>query len=46
MILVDIYFTVNDQNSENVDTVGKDGIILLEVLIKAIRYTSCTIDGL
>ena len=43
--LVDIYFTVNDPNSENVDTVGKDGIILLEVLIKDIRYKRCTIDG-
>jgi len=44
--LVDIYFTVNDPNSENVDTVGKDGIILLEVLIKDIRYERCTIDGI
>ncbi|MGY5144502.1 MAG: peptidase [Candidatus Nitrosopumilus sp. bin_32a] len=43
--LVDIYFTVNDPNSENVDTVGKDGIILLEVLIKDIRYKRCTIDS-
>ena len=44
--LVDIYFTVNDPNSENVDTVGKDGIILLEVLIKDIRYKRCMIDGI
>ena len=43
--LVDIYFTVNDPNSVNVDTVGKDGIILLEVLIKDIRYKRCTVDG-
>jgi hypothetical protein len=43
--LVEIYFTVNDPNSENVDTVGKDGTILLEVLIKDIRYKRCTIDG-
>ena len=43
--LIDIYFTVNDPNSSNVDTVGKDGIILLEVLIKDIRYKRCTIDG-
>ena len=43
--LVDIYFVINDQNSENVDTVGKNGIILLEVLLKDIRYKRCTIDG-
>lgn len=43
--LIDIYFTVNDPNSSNVDTVGKDGVILLEVLIKDIRYKRCTIDG-
>jgi hypothetical protein len=43
--LIDIYFTVNDPNSPNVDTVGKDGTILLEVLIKDIRYKRCTIDG-
>ena len=44
--LIDIYFTVNDPNSENVDTIGKDGIILLEILIKDIRYKRCTIDGI
>jgi hypothetical protein len=43
--LVDIYFVINDPNSENVDTVGKDGVILLEVLFKDIRYKRCTIDG-
>lgn len=43
--LVDIYFVNNDPNSDNVDTVGKDGIILLEVLIKDIRYKRCTVDG-
>ncbi len=43
--LVDIYFTVNDPNSSNVDTVGKDGTILLEVLIKDIRYKRCTVGG-
>ncbi|MFQ5496394.1 MAG: peptidase [Nitrosopumilus sp.] len=43
--LIDIYFVINDSNSENVDTVGKDGIALLEVLIKDIRYKRCTIDG-
>jgi len=43
--LVDIYFVINDPNSENVDTVGKDGIILLEVLFKDIRYKRCTVNG-
>ncbi len=43
--LVDIYSVINDPNSENVDTVGKDGVILLEVLFKDIRYKRCTIDG-
>jgi len=43
--LVDIYFVINDPNSENVDTIGKDGVILLEVLFKDIRYKRCTIDG-
>jgi len=42
---VDIYQVINDPNSPNVDTVGKDGVILLEVLIKDIRYKRCTIDG-
>jgi hypothetical protein len=44
--LVDIYFVIDDPNSENVDTVGKDGIILLEVLFADIRYKRCTIDGI
>ncbi len=44
--LVDIYFVINDPNSENVDTVGKDGVILLEVLFGDIRYKRCTIDGI
>ncbi len=43
--LVDIYFVNNDPNSDNVDTVGKDGTILLEILIKDIRYKRCTVDG-
>jgi len=43
--LVDIYFVINDPNSENVDTIGKDGVILLEVLFKDIRYKRCTING-
>ncbi len=44
--LFDIYFVINDPNSSNVDTVGKDGIALLEVLIKDIRYKRCTVDGI
>jgi len=43
--LVDIYSVINDPNSENVDTVGKDGVILLEVLFKDIRYKRCTVNG-
>jgi len=42
--LVDIYFVINDINSPNVDTVGKDGITLLEVLIKDIRYKRCIVN--
>ena len=43
--LVDVYFVINDPASENVDTVGKNDVILLEILIKDIRYKRCTIDG-
>lgn len=43
--LVDIYFVINDPLSANVDTVGKDGTILLEVLLKDIRYKRCTVNG-
>ena len=43
--LIDIYFVINDPNSNNVDTVGKDGVVLLEVLIKDIRFKRCTIDN-
>jgi len=43
--LVDIYFVINDSTSENVDTVGKDGVILLEVLFKDIRYKRCIVNG-
>jgi len=42
---IDIYQTINDPNSTNVDTVGKDGEILLEVKLKDIRYKRCTING-
>ena len=43
--LVDIYFVINDPNSKNVDTVGKNGNKLLEILIKDIRYKRCIVDG-
>ena len=42
---VEIYQSINDPNSPIVDTVGKDGNILLEIKIKDIRYKRCTIDG-
>lgn len=42
---VEIYQVVNDPNSDNVDTVGEDGEILLEVKLKDIRYKRCTING-
>ena len=44
--LIDIYSVINDPNSPNIDTVGKDGNILLEILIKDIRYKRCTINGI
>ena len=42
---IDIYSVINDPNSSNVDTVGKDNKILLEVKLKDIRYKRCTING-
>ncbi len=42
---VDIYFVIDDPNSVNVDTVGKDGEILLEIKLKDIRYKRCTVNG-
>ena len=44
--IIDIYFVINDPSSENVDTVGKNGNKLLEVLIKDIRYKRCVVDGI
>lgn len=41
----DIYPAVNDPNSEIVDTVGRDGVILLEVLLKDVRYKRCVLGG-
>lgn len=43
--LLEIYFVINDPNSKYVDTVGKDGVVLLEILFGDIRYKRCTIDG-
>jgi len=43
--IIDIYQVINDPNSENVDTVGKNGVILLEIKLKDIRYKRCTVDG-
>ncbi|MFB5605255.1 MAG: peptidase, partial [Nitrosarchaeum sp.] len=43
---IDVYLVNNDPNSPNVDTVGKDGNILLEILIKDIRYKRCTINNI
>jgi hypothetical protein len=42
---IESYLSINDPNSPIVDTVGKDGNILLEIKIKDIRYKRCTIDG-
>lgn len=42
---VEIYQVINDPNSDNVDTVGKDGEILLEVKLKDVRYKRCTVNG-
>jgi len=42
---IESYQTINDPNSSNVDTVGKDENILLEIKLKDIRYKRCTING-
>ena len=43
---IDVYLTSNDPNSDNVDTVvDQNGNLLLEVLIKDVRYKRCTING-
>nr|WP_237698775.1 peptidase [Nitrosarchaeum koreense] len=43
--VVDIYLVNNDPNSQNVDTVGNSGNILLEILLKDIRYKRCIVNG-
>ncbi|WP_428326393.1 peptidase [Nitrosopumilus sp.] len=42
---VEIYQVINDPNSDNVDAVGKDGEILLEIKLKDVRYKRCTVNG-
>ncbi len=42
---VDTYQAINDPNSPIVDTIGKNGEILLEVKLKDVRYKRCTING-
>ncbi len=42
---IDIYSVIDNPASANVDTVGSGGGVLLEVLIKDIRYKRCTING-
>jgi len=43
---IESFTVINDPNSPNVDTVGKNGEILLEIKLKDIRYKRCTIDGI
>ncbi|WP_420545476.1 hypothetical protein [Nitrosopumilus sp.] len=42
---IDIYSVIDDPNSPYVDTVGANGQVLLEILIKDTRYKRCTVDG-
>ena len=42
---IEVYQAINDPRSPIVDTVGKDGEILLEIKLKDIRYKRCTVDG-
>jgi hypothetical protein len=43
--IVDVYSVIDDPNSINVDTAGGNGQVLLEILIKDVRYKRCTING-
>jgi len=43
--IIDIYLVNNDPNSPNVDTVGNSGNVLLEILLKDIRYKRCVVNG-
>ncbi|MDP3780407.1 MAG: peptidase, partial [Nitrosopumilaceae archaeon] len=43
---IDVYLTSNNPNSANVDTViDQGGNLLLEIKIKDVRYTRCTINS-
>ncbi|MGH1566742.1 MAG: peptidase [Nitrosopumilus sp.] len=42
---IDVYQVIDDINSPNIDTVGKNGVKLLEILLKDVRYKRCTING-
>ena len=44
--LIETYPVINDPNSPLVDTVGDNGQVLLEILIKDVRYKRCTINGI
>jgi len=43
---IDTYNVIDDPHSPNVDTVGSNGVKLLEILIKDIRYKRCTVGGI
>ena len=42
---IDIYHVIDDLVSPNVDTIGRNGVKMLEILIKDVRYKRCTING-
>jgi len=42
---IDVYQVIDNSGSPNVDTVGNNGVKMLEILIKDIRYKRCTING-
>jgi hypothetical protein len=42
---IDTYHVIDNPASPNVDTVGNNNNVLLEILIKDIRYKRCTISG-
>jgi hypothetical protein len=42
---IDIYHVIDDPSSPNVDTIGSNGVKMLEILIKDTRYKRCTVDG-
>lgn len=42
---IEVYHVIDDPASPNVDTVGRNGVKMLEILIKDVRYKRCTING-